>query len=61
MANYLTKTSTGTISGSSLPAEDIIGLTIIRADVDDGNDPTAEPALVHIKVHYTADKLGLAT
>ena len=57
-AKYLTKTSSGTIASASLSAGDLIGLTIKRIALDDGNDPTSEPVIVHVEVKYTSDKLG---
>jgi hypothetical protein len=60
-AKYLTRSAVGTISGASLSAEDLIGLTVSRVALDDGSNPTAEPGIAHLQVHYTADKLGIAT
>jgi hypothetical protein len=62
-ANTLTRTTMGTIAGASLSAEDEIALYITRVAIDDGNDPggAVDPAITHILVEYTADKLGEAT
>jgi hypothetical protein len=60
-AKYLTRSAAGTISGASLSAEDLLGFTVSRVALDDGSDPTAEPGIAHLQIHYTADKLGIAT
>lgn len=60
-AYYLTETSAGVISSASLTAGDLIGLTIDRVALDDGSNPSAEPLILHIEIHYTSDKLGEAT
>jgi len=60
-AKYLTKTGDGAIAAASLAADDLVGLTISRVALDDGSNPTAEPIIFHIEVHYTANKLGEAT
>jgi len=57
-AYYLTKTGDGTIVAASLAAGDLVGLTVTRVALDGGNNPTAEPIIFHVEVHYTANKLG---
>ena len=57
-ARHLTATDVGTISGASLSVEDALGLTLKRVALDGGNDPTAEPGVVHIEMAYTVDSFG---
>ena len=60
-AKYLTETTVLTISGASLSVGDAIGITLSRIALTGGTDPTADPAIVHVEMQYTADKLGEAT
>lgn len=60
-ATELTVTPGGTIAAASLSSGDIIGFTISRIGLDDGNDPTADPVIVRIEVEYYSDRLGEAT
>lgn len=60
-ANFLTRTTAGTISGASLSVEDEIGLLITREALDGGANPTATPYITHLYIEYMADKLGEAT
>lgn len=60
-AMYMTVISAGTITGTSVTAGDIVGLTLRRLALDDGNNPTAEPVAVLMTVEYTAGRLGTAT
>lgn len=60
-AKELTTTSAGTISGASLSAGDVVGLTIDRVALDDGNDPTADPVIIRVEIEYTSNVLGEAT
>lgn len=60
-AKFLTKSSGGTIAAASLSAGDLIGLTLDRVALDGGNNPTAEPVMVHMEVHYISNKLGEST
>jgi hypothetical protein len=60
-AKYLTETTVLTISGASLSAGDALGITLSRIALTGGTDPTADPAIVHVEMQYTADKLGEAT
>ena len=52
-----------TIPATSIAAHDIIGLTLSRIAIDDGNDPTGvnHPYIVSAEVSYIANKLGEAT
>ena len=56
-ANTVVKTE-ATLSGASLAADDLIAFKGARIDVDDGNDPTAEPYIIAVRLEYIADKLG---
>jgi hypothetical protein len=60
-AKFLTKSSGGTIAAASLSAGDLIGLTLDRVALDGGSNPTAEPVMVHMEVHYISNKLGEST
>ena len=60
-AKFLTRTSAGTIAGTSLSAGDFIGLTIDRIALDGGNNPTADPVIVRLEIEYTSNVLGEAT
>lgn len=57
-ARHLVDTTIGTISGASLTAADSIGLTLKRIALDDGSDPSAEPGICHVEIHYTIDGFG---
>jgi len=50
----------GTIAGANLSAGDMLGFTLSRIAVTNDN-PTADPAIHHLIIEYTADKLGAAT
>ena len=60
-AKYLTVTTIGTLTGTSLAVGDIVGLQFSRVSLDDGSNPTATPAGILLTVDYTANKLGTAT
>ena len=60
-AKYLTVTTLGTLTGTSLAVGDIVGLDFSRVALDDGSDPTADPVAILLTVDYTANKLGAAT
>lgn len=59
-ANYLTRTTVGTIAGASLAAEDEIGLTIANVALVGGTSPGNDPYITHTYIEYTSDKLGEA-
>lgn len=50
----------GTIVAGDLSAHDMLGFTLSRIAVTN-DDPTADPAIHHLIIEYTADKLGTAT
>jgi len=50
----------GTIVAANLSAHDMLGFTLSRIAVTNDN-PTADPAIHHLIIEYTADKLGIAT
>jgi hypothetical protein len=56
-ANTVVKTE-GTISGASLSAQDLVAFNGARVALDGGNNPTAEPYIIDIRVEYVSDKLG---
>ena len=56
-AKELTTTHIGTIPAGSIAAGDEIGLTFKRIAAD-GDDPSAEPVVIHLELEYTANKLG---
>jgi len=60
-AKYLTVTTIGTLTGTSLAVGDIVGLDFSRVALDDGSNPTADPVAILLTVDYTANKLGTAT
>ena len=59
-ANTIVKTES-TISGASLTADDLVAFNGSRVALVAGNNPTAEPYIVAVRVEYIADKLGEAT
>ena len=59
-ANAIVKTE-GTIPGASLAQDDLIAFNGSRVALVAGNNPTAEPYIVAVRVEYTANKLGEAT
>jgi len=58
-ANTIVKTES-TISGASLAADDLVAFNGARVDLVDGNNPTAEPYIIAVRLEYIADKLGEA-
>ena len=60
-AKYLTVTTLGTLTGTSLAVGDIVGLEFSRVALDDGSAPTADPVAILLTVDYTKNKLGTAT
>lgn len=60
-AKFLTVTTIGTLTGTSLAVGDVVGLEFSRVALDDGSNPTADPAGILLTVEYTANKLGTAT
>ncbi len=60
-AKYLTKTNGQEIAAASLSAGDLVGFTLERDSLDDGDDPSDDPVAFRIEVEYTANKLGEAT
>lgn len=59
-AKYLTSSSSETIAVASLSAGDVMGFTVDRVALDDGDNPTADPVIVHVEVEYTSNVLGEA-
>lgn len=57
-AKYFTNNDVGTISGASLSVGDSVGLKLSRIALVGGNNPTADPAAVHLEVIYTSNSLG---
>jgi len=58
-AKFLTTTTLGTLTGSSLALGDIVALEFSRVAIDGGNNPTAgEPVAVLLTVEYWMDQLG---
>jgi len=57
-AYYLTGSSEQSISGASIADGDLIGIKVDRVALDGGTNPTADPVIVRVEVHYTADRLG---
>jgi len=51
----------GTIAGASLSADDCIFILLKRVALVGGNNPTAEPVIIHVQYVLTGDKLGDAT
>lgn len=45
----------GTIDGSNLDHGDLIGCQLIRDNLDDGTDPTADPEIIYIIPIYVMD------
>jgi len=60
VAKRMGLSTVGTIAGASLSAGDMLGFTLSRIAVTN-DDPTADPAIHHLVIEYTADKLGKAT
>ncbi len=58
-ANTVVKTECS-ISGASLSQDDLIAFNGSRVALVDGNNPSAEPYIVAVRVEYTANKLGEA-
>lgn len=56
-AKEMGTSTVGTISGGSLTAEDMLGFTLSRIDVTN-DDPTKDPAIHHLIIEYTSDRLG---
>lgn len=48
----------GLIPAASLSAGDIVGVTLDRVALDDDDNPTADPVVIHVAIKYTSDKLG---
>ena len=59
-ANTIIKTEC-TISGASLSQDDLIAFNGSRVALVGGNNPTAEPYIVAVRVKYISNKLGEAT
>ena len=59
-AYHLTETNGQSIPAASLSVGDVIGVTFDRVGIDDGSDPTADPVVLRLELHYTANKLGEA-
>jgi len=50
----------GAIAGGSLAAGDMLGFTLSRIAVTN-DDPTNDPAIHHLIIEYSVNKLGQAT
>lgn len=61
VARALLETSVGTIIAANIDQDDVIGVDLSRIDIIDGTDPTDDPIITAVEVHYTANKLGAAT
>ncbi|HUV66105.1 MAG TPA: hypothetical protein VMW24_19590, partial [Sedimentisphaerales bacterium] len=59
-AAYTPTTVSSTIAAASLAHGDIVGFTVDRIALDGGTNPTADPVLLRIELHYIADVLGEA-
>ena len=60
-AKHLRISTIGTIAAGSLARDDAIGLTLKRVALVGGNNPTAEPCVVWMRLVVTSDRLGEAT
>jgi len=58
-AYYLTEVE-ATLSTTNIAVGDMVGITFDRIALDAGANPTADPVVVRIELHYTSDKLGEA-
>ena len=58
--NEVLESPYGTIAGTSLIADDVIGIHLYRDHDDDDDTYATNAALLHIEVEYVADKLGEA-
>lgn len=52
-AKYLTQTNSLTINASNISTDDILGIKLSRIAIDDGSNPTADPAVTGFHVEYT--------
>lgn len=52
------RSTIGTIDGSDLTRGALLGLKLSRVAIDDGNNPTAEPATPGILIEYTSNVRG---
>ena len=57
-AKTLRENAVVTIPGASLSSGDCIGVTLSRVTIGDGSNPTAEPGILMLHIHYTSDNLG---
>lgn len=57
-ARQLREDDVVTIAGASLSAGDCIGVTLSRVALGAGSNPTAEPGIVNVHIHYVAGSLG---
>ena len=57
-AKQLREDTVVTIAGASLSIGDCIGVTLSRVALGDGSNPTAEPGVVNVHIHYTSDNIG---
>ncbi len=60
-AKALLETSVGTIVAANIDQDDVIGINLSRIAIIDGTNPTAFPIITAVEVHYTKNKLGIAT
>ena len=58
--NELLETGYGTIAGTSLVADDTIGINLYRDHDDAIDNYGADAALIHVEIEYVANKLGKA-
>jgi len=61
VAKAPTELLVGTIPGGELAAGDSLALNLERVVIGDGNDPTADPGVLHLHVHYLSDSIGAAS
>ena len=61
VAKTLDRTLMGSIPNASLAVGDDIGITLKRIAIGAGDNPTADPFVIHLTIEYIADKLGEAT
>ena len=54
----LLETAVGVIIADNIDQDDVIGVDLSRIALVDGTDPTNDPIIIAVEVHYTANKLG---